>query len=121
MAIHAHPVPAYPYAPTPPLPSSTSSTSPNPEETIIHPSPFIPVRLPIFALVIALNEAVLRVVSVGTGVRAVSGGRSGVDTGLGELEGVEEGEGIPLRPLGGRGGSSTGTATRTRRRGKKFD
>jgi len=64
MAMSAHPHPIQPYSPLPPRPH------PNPriqEDVVLHPSPFIPIRIPIFAPMIFLNEVLLKIVSVGTG------------------------------------------------------
>ncbi len=52
MAMHAKPVPADPYNPMPPL----AAQRPGETDTIRHPSPFVPIRLPIFAVVIWLND-----------------------------------------------------------------
>ncbi|KAF8894704.1 etoposide-induced protein 2.4-domain-containing protein [Infundibulicybe gibba] len=63
LAMHAHPVPLDPYNPLPPIHS---------EGVTHHPSPFIPIRLPIFALVMWLNDAIVRLLSVGGGTQAAS-------------------------------------------------
>ena len=59
MAMHAKPVPADPYNPMPPLPASR----PGENEVVRHPSPFVPIRLPIFTLVIWLNDGIVRVLN----------------------------------------------------------
>lgn len=64
MAMHARPMPIDPYSP---LPSSLSSINAAENEVISHPSPFVPIRLPIFALVIWLNDWIVRILSVGGG------------------------------------------------------
>ncbi|KAG5728360.1 EI24 like protein [Termitomyces sp. T112] len=56
LATVARPVPADPYNPF-----SLSDNS----EVVRHPSPFIPIRLPIFALVMWLNDMIVRILSVG--------------------------------------------------------
>ncbi|KDQ12351.1 hypothetical protein BOTBODRAFT_161933 [Botryobasidium botryosum FD-172 SS1] len=64
MAMSAHPHPIHPYSPIPPR------AHPNPriqEDVILHPSPFIPIRIPIFAPMIFLNEGLLKIVSIVTG------------------------------------------------------
>jgi len=61
MAMHARPVPDDPYSPLPP------GSRFNDNDVIRHPSPFIPIRLPIFALVMLLNDWIVRAVSVGGG------------------------------------------------------
>ena len=58
MAMRSCPMPIDPYSP---LGSSVS------EETIRHPSPFVPIRLPIFTIVIWLNDWVVRAISIGGG------------------------------------------------------
>ncbi|KAI0811169.1 etoposide-induced protein 2.4-domain-containing protein [Irpex lacteus] len=97
MAMHARPLPTDPYNPSP-------STS---EETIRHPSPYIPIRLPVFTLVVWLNDILVRVIglvgvvggrprqgsSYGGNSRFESmGGRGDVDS----VESAEEGEAVPL-------------------------
>ena len=62
MAMHARPVPRDPYNPLPPS---------NSRQTILHPSPYVPIRVPIFRPVIVLNDAILRVVNFG--IRSRSG------------------------------------------------
>ncbi|KAF9050664.1 hypothetical protein BDZ89DRAFT_1098721 [Hymenopellis radicata] len=57
MAIHANPVPADPYNP------ATHQS----EDTILHPSPFVPIRLPIFTPVLLLNDMIVKVLSVSGG------------------------------------------------------
>ncbi|KAJ7470600.1 etoposide-induced protein 2.4-domain-containing protein [Mycena latifolia] len=61
MAMHARPVPDDPYSPLP------QGSRLNDNDIIRHPSPFIPIRLPIFALVMWLNDWIVRAVSVGSG------------------------------------------------------
>ena len=48
MATHARPQPADPYNPTQ-------------SEPVRHPSPFVPIRLPVFTPVVFLNDALIRV------------------------------------------------------------
>lgn len=71
MAMHAHPLPLHPYSPVHP---DTSE-----QQVIRYPSPFIPIRLPVFALVIWLNDWVVRVINSmangGRGGNIVEGGR----------------------------------------------
>lgn len=81
MAMHARPVPNDPYNP---LPES---------DTVRHPSPFVPIRIPIFALVLLLNDWIVRVLSVG--------GRSGARNThrraqSDDAESVEQGESIEM-------------------------
>ncbi|KAJ7063152.1 etoposide-induced protein 2.4-domain-containing protein [Mycena amicta] len=81
MAVHARPVPEDPYSPLPP---STRGS----DDVVRHPSPFIPIRLPIFAVVMWLNDAIVQVVSVGSSRpvkrnRAFSDGGDSVEAGMG--------------------------------------
>ncbi|KZT74136.1 hypothetical protein DAEQUDRAFT_661252 [Daedalea quercina L-15889] len=64
MAMHARPVPLDPYNPTVSLPSGASSST---LEDIRHPHPFLPIRLPIFAPVLWLNDWIVRLLSLGGG------------------------------------------------------
>jgi etoposide-induced 2.4 mRNA len=57
MATRSRPLPADPYNPIP-LDGS---------EAVRHPSPFVPLRLPIFRPVILMNDLIVRVLSVGAG------------------------------------------------------
>lgn len=103
MAMHAHPVPFDPYSPLSPV-TPTASTTSNAEETIRHPSPFVPIRLPIFAIVIWLNDWLVRIISLGSGNRGGSRGkRRGRGRGLSDgFERAEEG--FELDTFGERGG-----------------
>lgn len=76
-ATHAHPVPTHPYSlVTPSSPTFRESRGHDQAlPDIIHSSPFIPVRLPIFDLVITIDNLVVRLLSVG------SPSRKGVHTG----------------------------------------
>ena len=56
MAMHARPVPQDPFNP---------QLSSEKNDTVRYPSPFIPIRLPIFAAVIWLNDLIVRILSVG--------------------------------------------------------
>lgn len=53
MAIHARPLPLDPYNPVRPKDNTSQM------DEIILPSPYIPIRLPIFALVIWLNDVIV--------------------------------------------------------------
>lgn len=59
MAIHARPVPIDPYNPMPP-----GKAHPGENELIRHPSPFIPIRLPIFTIIIWSNDSIVRILNV---------------------------------------------------------
>ncbi|CAG7846485.1 SubName: Full=Uncharacterized protein {ECO:0000313/EMBL:CCA66891.1} [Serendipita indica DSM 11827] len=64
LAMYAHPTPTQPYSPAPPVLSRTTG------ETIYPlPSPLVPVRLPVFQLVIWINDWVIRGIDVMTGGR----------------------------------------------------
>jgi etoposide-induced 2.4 mRNA len=97
MAMHARPVPTDPYNP-----SSTSTSSGSTQ--IIHPSPYVPIRLRIFAPVISLNDCIVRVLSLCT--RRRSGARPAKlspDQGVGTSRRMEEGDDddmtVELRPI----------------------
>lgn len=85
MAMHARPVPQDPYNPAP----STESTN-----TVRFPSPLIPIRMPVFTVVIWLNDLIVRVLSVG-GSAGVRHRRTTSDT----TEQAEEGTGVELRNI----------------------
>ncbi|KAJ7489864.1 etoposide-induced protein 2.4-domain-containing protein [Mycena galericulata] len=103
MAMHARPVPDDPYSPHPP----GSRFSDN--DVIRHPSPYIPIRLPIFALVMWLNDWIVRILSVGGGKgaptsfrrnRAFSDGVESVEAGEGGDVGIDRSK--PARSVRGR-------------------
>lgn len=60
MAMHARPAPIDPYNPMPP----TSKTRPGENEVIRHPSPFIPIRLPVFRILIWINDSIVRILNM---------------------------------------------------------
>jgi etoposide-induced 2.4 mRNA len=60
MAMHARPAPIDPYNPMPPSKARPGETT----ETIRHPSPFVPIRLPIFSIIIWSNDSIVRVLNV---------------------------------------------------------
>lgn len=99
MAMNAHPAPIDPYSPIP-----ASTTTSNTEDTIRHPSPFIPIRLPIFAIVIWLNDWIVRIISVGGGSGRRPNNKIGtVGRGRALSDGFENAEeGIELDSFGGR-------------------
>ncbi|KAJ3733065.1 etoposide-induced protein 2.4-domain-containing protein, partial [Lentinula guzmanii] len=82
MAMHARPVPTDPYNPV-------SDT-----DVVRHPSPFIPIRLPVFAMVMFLNDWIVRILSVGGGSRTRNTHRRGISD---DTESVEEGERIKMQ------------------------
>jgi len=88
LAMHARPMPVDPYNPLPPIKQ---------EGGIRHPSPFVPIRLPIFALVMWLNNLIVRILSVGGGSPPRKGaGRNEITETMEEGGGIN---GVPLRPL----------------------
>ncbi|KAF8652740.1 hypothetical protein AX16_004237 [Volvariella volvacea WC 439] len=93
LAMHARPVPIDPYNPAP-------STRPEDNDIIRHPSPFIPIRIPIFSLVTWLNDMIVRILSVGGGGSTRSGKLSqGRSRTLSDPTEIEEGEVVELTSL----------------------
>lgn len=88
MAMHARPLPQDPYNP---LPQS--------DDTIRYPSPYLPIRMPVFALVIWLNDWVVRLLSVGTRTPSARSGHRRVPSDGGS-EQVEEGASIEMDGMG---------------------
>ncbi|KAG6874081.1 hypothetical protein C0995_006938 [Termitomyces sp. Mi166 len=86
LATVARPVPADPYNPLP-LPDDPG--------VVHHPSPFVPIRLPIFALVIWLNDMIVRILSLGAPRKRLEHTRSLSDT----TNIVEEGKPIRLKEI----------------------
>jgi etoposide-induced 2.4 mRNA len=87
MAMHARPVPIDPYNPAPPVPCADGSY------IIRHPSPFIPIRLPIFSLVLWLNDCIIWALNVGSRRSGTTGRFRGRHKSLSEsVESVEEGQ-----------------------------
>jgi len=113
MAITAKPAPNDPYNP-----------SPASEDVVRHPSPFIPIRLPIFALVIWINDGIVRLLNAVGGrppVRhkaAAPSLSSGSAVGRRRLsdatESAEEGGmgNIQVQNLGGKGGTAVNVGRR---------
>ncbi|KAH7889244.1 EI24-domain-containing protein [Phlebopus sp. FC_14] len=87
MAMHSRPVPQDPFNP---LPSSES------KDHVRYPSPFVPIRLPIFAVVIWLNDLIVRILSVGG-----SAGPRHRRASSSASERAEEGAGIELNRFSG--------------------
>lgn len=98
MAMHAHPVPTDPYSPS--SPTSASAGTP-----ITHPSPYVPIRLRIFAPVIFLNDCIVSVLSLCTrrwsGTRAAFSSDDRRVAAGGRMEEGDDGdgEGVELRSL----------------------
>lgn len=124
MAMYARPVPMDPYNPT----SSSRGDSGAHDDAARYPSPLIPIRIPVFALVIWLNDWIVRILSVGTGGSASAGGRG---PGAGarhqripsdSVESIEEGEVVELDTMSVRGALSDSGRVRIRPSGsRKFD
>ena len=129
MAIQAHPVPVYPYAPV--LPNSNST-----ESVPVQPHPNVPVRLPIFAVPLIVHDIVQRVISqmgsrgsgggwdwkelqanLGEGYGLGGAGADGasllesVEEGTITIGGKREGDGISRRRGHGIGGAAYGTSS----------
>ena len=86
--MYARPVPVDPYSPLPPHQR---------EDPTRHPSPFVPIRLPVFAPVMWLNDFIIKVISVGGGTPSRKEIRRNDLT-----ETIEEGGGVggaSLRPV----------------------
>lgn len=76
MATRSRPLPADPYNP---IPSDVSE--------VRHPSPFIPLRLPIFRPVILMNDLIVRALSVGAGGKRTTSPSDGVSPKFGRKSG----------------------------------
>ncbi|PBK77973.1 EI24-domain-containing protein [Armillaria solidipes] len=62
MAMYASPVPVDPYNPV--CNTTKSRSTSDHTDTIKHPSPFVPIRIPVFAVVLFINDAIVKVLSV---------------------------------------------------------
>jgi etoposide-induced 2.4 mRNA len=88
MAMHARPIPIDPYNPA------------GVEDTMRHPSPYLPIRIPVFSVVVWLNDTLVSIISL---VGAFGGPRYGASHAASShrralsdsVESVEEGEGVP--------------------------
>lgn len=99
LAMVARPVPTDPYSPL------TSMSQSDGSELTRHPSPFVPIRLPIFALVLWLNDTIVRILSVGPRKRpghsrTLSDTTDAVEEG--EHTGLKEVSRLTIRPTRGR-------------------
>ncbi|OJT11126.1 Protein EI24 -like protein [Trametes pubescens] len=135
MAIYARPLPVDPYNPS----TSVGSRSAV-DDVVRYPSPLLPIRIPVFALVIWLNDWIVRILSVGTS----GGAPSSVYGGGGKpdarhrrvpsdsVESIEEGEAIELDNVSSRSGAADVGRARVRaggyggssspgRGGRKYD
>lgn len=102
MAMYSRPVPLDPYNPTSPTGGAGGAS----DDVLRYPSPLVPIRIPVFAPVIFLNDWIVRILSVGT-VGSASAGYtvSGREVGRGvrhqrlpsdSVESIEEGEAVEL-------------------------
>ncbi|KAF8968370.1 etoposide-induced protein 2.4-domain-containing protein [Flammula alnicola] len=87
MAMHARPVPTDPYNPMTPIPSQR----PEENDIVRHPSPFVPIRLPIFAPVIWLNDGIVKILNV-IGGRPIVGHKAAAGRGRGFSDASESAE-----------------------------
>src|SRR5882724_4565205 len=72
-------MPTHPYSPVSPSTAlCDSERQGQASRTVMHPSPFVPIRIPIFDLVIAIDNFVVRLLSVG------STSKVGTQTGMGK-------------------------------------
>lgn len=105
MAMHARPVPLDPY-------NSLSAAS-DANDDVLHPHPLVPIRIPVFALVLWLNDWVVRILTLGGG-RAARAGQMSAHRRMPSdaAESVEEGEVVELTPVNSAGiGPSSRSAT----------
>ncbi|CDO74879.1 hypothetical protein BN946_scf185004.g29 [Trametes cinnabarina] len=72
MAMYARPLPIDPYNPALSV-GSFAGTSHDSDDAVRYPSPLVPIRVPVFAPVIFLNDWIVRILSVGTSVGASTG------------------------------------------------
>jgi etoposide-induced 2.4 mRNA len=100
MAMHASPLPLDPYniVPTQRDNDPSSDTA----ATLRHPSPFVPIRIPVFALVIWLDDWIVRIFSVGTAGGAQHGTIQRARAFSDSSEHIEQGDGehVQMRSLG---------------------
>ncbi|TFK84519.1 hypothetical protein K466DRAFT_496432 [Polyporus arcularius HHB13444] len=134
MAMYARPVPLDPFNPTSSVRGATGG-----DDIVRYPSPLVPIRIPVFAPVIWLNDWIVRILSVGTGGSASAsyGGGRGVGTGTrhqripsDSVESIEEGDAVEIDTMSVRSALSdsgrvrtrgVGTSGSTGRLGRKFD
>ncbi|KAI0781309.1 etoposide-induced protein 2.4-domain-containing protein [Trametes elegans] len=90
MAMHARPLPVDPYNPTLSVPPRAGGGGGDDGGAVRYPSPLVPIRVRVFAPVIWLNDAVVRVLSVGSGARGAGARHARVPSDGGES--IEEGE-----------------------------
>ncbi|KAI8998998.1 etoposide-induced protein 2.4-domain-containing protein [Trametes punicea] len=141
MAMHARPLPIDPYNPTMSVGIRTGASHAA-DDVIRYPSPLIPIRIPVFAPVIWLNDWIVHILSVGTSAggggssRYSASGRSGDAqhrrVPSDSVESVEEGEAVELESMNTRSGAPSTGRVRVRgigqpgavgpgRTGRKYD
>ncbi|KAI0831763.1 etoposide-induced protein 2.4-domain-containing protein [Trametes gibbosa] len=147
MAMYARPHPIDPYNPSISA-GSRSGAGPADDDAVVvrYPSPLIPIRIPVFAPVIWMNDWIVRILSVGSGAGASArygGAARSSATGARHLripsdsvESIEEGEAVELAGVdsrrgapypsrvrlgGGRGGGQRMGKAGTGRQGRKYD
>ena len=95
MALHAHPHPLDPYNP-----------AGSQHEQLRHPSPFVPIRIPVFTPVVWLNDLIIRVISL---LGTFGGASKGFSNDMNarrmralsdSVDSVEEGDAVELRAYG---------------------
>ncbi|KAH8108159.1 etoposide-induced protein 2.4-domain-containing protein [Cristinia sonorae] len=113
MAMHARPEPLDPY-------------NPSGSDVVRHPSPFIPIRIPIFAPVTFLNDWIIRVINIGSLIPGAITGANAPPrpqhrrTISDDAESIEQGDAIPMSP--GRTHAPLPSSSSTRvRLGRKRD
>ncbi|KAI9056880.1 hypothetical protein FKP32DRAFT_1638810 [Trametes sanguinea] len=137
MAMYARPLPIDPYNPA----MSVGGLVGISHDAVRYPSPLIPIRIPVFAPVIFLNDWIVRILSVGT---SAGGGSAGYSASMGGkragggaraqhrrapsdgMESIEEGEAVELESVSARSGMSDTSRTRVRgmaagKSGRKYD
>ncbi|KAI0637375.1 etoposide-induced protein 2.4-domain-containing protein [Trametes polyzona] len=139
MAMYARPLPLDPYNPA----LSVGSRSQGQDDAVRYPSPLVPIRIPVFAIVIWLNDIIVRVLSVGSSSGGSGGYNAGSLKGSGHgprhrralsdsVESIEEGEAVELDDLASRSAAPDTSRVRIRglgqaaaagagRAGRKYD
>ena len=107
--MHARPVPSNPYNPK--SPTTDSSSGSLDQNTIRYPSPFVPIRLPVFAPVLWINDRIVQLLSVG-GRRPSSSSRvpAAGSAGAGKRRGVSDEVVESVEEGSGNGGVDAATA-----------
>ena len=120
MAMYARPVPLDPYNPT-------RGTAHDDAAHARYPSPLLPIRVPVFAPVLFLNDWLVRLLSVGTAGGSGAGAGAGHRRALSDgVESIEEGDGAGMDVGGVRAAMGArvrvkGAGAGAGRLGRKFD